>query len=101
MKSQRSWTEGLKEEIQRLINPRFDDLGAQVHDVIPDKCESCDLEPKEGGGMAYLYLTKLLMAEIAKMKICIQGQMMKPSCFELSELAKGQEDNPALVWSIA
>lgn len=46
-------------------------------------------------------LTKLLMAEVARMKICIQGQMTKPSWFELSEMAKGQEDNPAFVWRIA
>lgn len=59
------------------------------------------VEPKEGGGMAGSDLTNLLVAEAAGTKICIQGQMTKPSCFELSDMAKGQEDNPAFVWSIA
>lgn len=51
--------------------------------------------------MAGSDLTKLPVAGVAGKKICMQGKMPKPSRCEFSEMAEGQEDNPAFVWSIA
>lgn len=90
-----------REKNQWLINPRFDSLGAWVYDVMADKWESWHVEPQEGGEMAGSGLARLLVAESARMQICIQGKVTNHHFLNFLRWPKARKDSPVFVWSIA
>lgn len=68
-----TWLKGIKEKRLKDQSEVWQPGSLSIYDGIPHKWESWGVAPKEGGEVTGSDLTKLPVAEAARMKFSIQG----------------------------